>query len=569
MNDELSAFDRLVLEMDSQERRSLLVRIQGLVPVFAETLGPAVGATEGFVLEEELHRLGLLHRLLLFVQVLFSRRDRVTLLRGRYLRRLAAGISRRHAGLADFRAARLGAGLRDALVELQGHARVIDAAFGADSESRLRELVAFLAREDLASFQAELLSATDPPVIFRELGLQDEKDVRAAMLQRFDKLLVALPEESTGRIRTDTAALFALHGLASHPFEALLAPFASAAETRQEGCPFTALRRPLEDLARVLAAVAVPPSSQAVYDLFLFRYEERLEDRSFDLQEQLLADLPRFQAALKGIREFHERVPLTALLRCLSGNPGYTAGASGPRHDWLALYGEFWRQRLQARFLEFYHARLADRLRAAAREFFSGADLPNLVSYRDDRFGPRTPVQHGLSAAFLKGLAEFSLAPLLRPLKLIYLNGEFYKQDNRQAFTDGFVFLSELDGSLARIESRLGPQGDLRALIQAVKSEPISVPMMSRRIRKVLTRADSDVRALVDKTLDQLESMELLLAGILKGRPGDRYDSLANLERVGGRENKSLRSAWARAIEQTVQARRLLREILDLEIRQG
>jgi hypothetical protein len=569
MEGERSVFDRLVRELDSEERRAMLVRLQGLVPVFAETLGPVTGRAEGFVPEEELLRLGLLQRVILFLHAVFSHRDRVALLRERYLRRLAAGISRRYPGLADFRAARLGGRLREALADLQGHARVVGAAFGPDSDSRLRELVAFLAREDLGSFQAELISATDPEVLFRDLGLRDEKNVRAAMMKRFEELLASLPEESTRRARADTAALFALRGLASHSFEALLRPFAFAAESGQEGCSFTDLRRPLEDLDRTLAAVAVPPSSQAIYDLLLFRYEDRLEDRAFDLQEQLLADLPRFQSALKGIRDFHERVPLKALLRCLSGNPGYTPIASGPRHDWLALYGEFWRQRVQARFLEFYHARLADRLCTAAREFFAGRDLPSLVSYRADRFGPRTPVQHGLSAAFLKGLAEFSLAPLLRPLKLIYLNGEFYKQDNRQAFTDGFVFLSELDGSLERIEARLGPQGDLRALIQGIKSEPISVAMMSRRIRDVLTRADHDIRALVDRTLEQLESIESLLAGILKGRPGDRYDSLANLERIGGRENRSLRAAWARAIDQAAEARRLLQEILDLEIRQA
>lgn len=581
MNAGPSAFDRLVRELDSAERRALLVRVQGRAPVFPQALEPAGESAEAlppFLAEEELRSLGPLRRLLLFLRSLLGRRDRVAVLRERYLRRLASAIARRHPGLADFGSRRLGPVLREALADLQGHARMIEAAIGAEDGPRRREFAAFLAREDLAAFQTRLLDETDPQRLLEELHPADERDVRAAMLRRLEELLAALPEPATRRVRADAAALSALGGLASQPFAALLAPFGPpgppgppgpATPTERIGeASFGNLRRPLEDLARALAAVAVPPSAQATYDLFLFRYAERFEDPSFDLQEQLLADLTRFRDALEGIRRFRERVPLTALLRCLSGDPGYAPAPAGPRQDWPLLYGEFWRQRLHARFLRFYRERLEDRLRAASREFFAGRELASLESYHSGRFDPAAPVQHELSAAFLRSLAQLSLPPLLRPLRLIYLNGEFYKQENRQAFTDAFAFLSGLESSLARLEARLGPQGDLRAAIQTAKADAASASMRSRRVREVLARADADVRSLADRALEQLQALEQLLGGILRGKPGDRYDSLANLERIGGRENADLRAAWASAVEQAGRARRLLGDILDLEVRQ-
>jgi hypothetical protein len=54
----------------------------------------------------------------------------------------------------------------------------------------------------------------------------------------------------------------------------------------------------------------------------------------------------------------------------------------------------------------------------------------------------------------------------------------------------------------------------------------------------------------------------------LKGQPGDRYDTLVNLTKIGGRENSDLRKAWTNALEKTDRAAVLLRQIRELEINQ-
>jgi hypothetical protein len=584
--DEANVFDRLVRDLDRQERRALLVRIQGSIPVYTEPLLPEGQEPEPFVPEQEMERMGLLLRLLLLLRCLFRRQERVALLRERFLRRLAGRLQRSYPELLDFNAGRFRSGLYEQLTGLRKSLHVLQRPLaevfgqtrsrgptphGEANAARGRvhtraEFVAFMARDELHSFMAEVLAATDPQSLWDDLKPREERDVRAAMLERFDALMEQIPEASRRRMQRDTAALAALHALANHSFDSLLIPFRVEEPTGAPRCPFQTLVKPLKGLADALSAARLPPSAQALYDLFLFVYREQLEDEEFDLESRLTLDLEEFRKALLEIRAFHERVPLAAILRCLTRDPGYLPAAAPAGEEWLPLLKEFWRQRIHESYLDFFHRRLSQQLQGACVKFLWGKPLPELDNYRPDKFGAGTPVKHGLSMAFLMSFHRSRFVPLARALKLIYLNGEFYKEDNRKAYTDAFLFLSDTDKSIGRLEQRLGPQGDLRAQIQEAKGERLTSSRRLGRIRGILARADEDARQLLDSAVEQLESMKQLLYGILKGKPGDRFDTLMNFSTLGGAENKALVAAWSRAYEQAGQALNLLHEIRDLEI---
>ena len=101
-----------------------------------------------------------------------------------------------------------------------------------------------------------------------------------------------------------------------------------------------------------------------------------------------------------------------------------------------------------------------------------------------------------------------------------------------------------------------------------VKGQALGERLRQKRILDILARADGQARALVDALIEQIENLKALLYGILKGQPGDRYDTLVNLNKIGGRENSDLRKAWTNALEKTDRGAVLLRQIRELEINQ-
>jgi hypothetical protein len=553
--------NQLIKELDNRERRALLLRIQSSVPVYTEPLQPEEEALAVFSTGQEQADMGLLERIIFFFRSLLSGRDREAMLRERYLKRLLSRVERDHPALIDGAGFRFREGMYQELLVLKGAARSLHEPLIEVLDRHRREFLAFLGRGELSDFRERLEEETDPRSIWDSGRFGDETQVREVMLQRFDELIDAVPQASSQQLGRDALAFFSLYELGRHPFDALLAPF----QGEQPSAGFRELSGPLKELAECLESVRVPPGERALHDLLLFLHRERLEDQDFDLERQLMDDMSTMHAALSGIRMFRDRVPLHSLLRLITRDPEYypTARSSG---DWFSYYRDYWHQWVHQRYLDFFHSRRRDALLAESLVFLDMGALPQLSNYRPEKFGGQTPVRHELALSFAKGFLQTAFVPFYRPLKLIYLNGEFYKEENRHAYTNAFLFVSEADKKIEEIESALGPQGHFRAAIQEVKAQAMGERLRQKRILGVLARADGEARAFVDAFVDQLESLKALLYGILKGQPGERFDTLVNLDGIGGRENSALRKSWGRALEKIDQGAALLRKIRDLEI---
>jgi len=580
MMEEHSLFDHLVRELDSEERRSLLVRMQGALPSYPEELAPAP-EVEAFLPETEARRLGFFRRLRLILTAFFTGKDRAHLLRELYLRRIGEQIRRHNPGLIDFRTGRFLDGMREELSRLADAARCLRELLAGALGSRA--FVAFLARDELRDFQQRVVGDTDPEAIWRTLQATgapapalepatggrvpaDHRHVREEMFARLEALVSSIPEQSKRRLYMESSAIYGLQSLAAFAFETLQEPFQRHGRPGGSFCPLAGLASPLRGLAESLSVVIHPPSPQALYDLILFGHRDRLEEEDPDLEEHLREKLASAREALEAIRRFHERVPLVAILRYAGGDPYYLPRVSAGGEDWFLLFQDFWRRRLQEAYQGFVRGRLREQLEQRCRMLLRGKLLPPMDNYHDDKFGADTPVRHSLSLAFLRQFHSAVFLELYRPLKLIYLNGEFFREDNRRDFTDAFHFFDSLGGTIGALEVRLGPSGDLRAAIQTIKNSEPRPRRQASGIREVLSRADLDARAVVQEAKTQLGALVVLLGGILRGRPGERYDSLANLKKLGGNENPALTAAWTRAAELCDQAHRLLEEILDLEL---
>jgi hypothetical protein len=516
-----------------------------------------------FVPEVELGDLGVFQRIFLLFKSLVTRKDRTTLLRERYLKRLTLEIEGTYPGLILGSTSRFQAGMYEELRVLKGHARVLHGPLKKVLGDSRREFIAFLARDEFKDFQERLNEETNPQVIWENSNIDVEKQVRTLMLKRFDELIETIPGSSKRELARDARAFFSLYALSLHPFEALLSPFRKKDDLTAD---FTDLKKPLRELAETLEPVRFPPSPRALYDLFLFMHQERLDERDFDLEEQLMIDMSDVHSALAGIRKFHEVVPLYKILHLVTQDPEYYPSARRSMPDWFSFYRDFWRQWVHRRYLDFYHSKRRGALLSESLEFLNIKSLPSLANYRADKFGRNTPVRHEFSLCFIKGFLKHVFTPLSRALKLIYLNAEFYKEENRHAYTDAFLLLSEANQKIEELESRLGPQGELRAAIQGVKGQALGARLRQKRILDILARADGEARALVDVLIEQIENLRALLHGILKGQPGERYDTLVNLNKIGGRENSDLRKAWTRALERTDRGAVLLKKIRELEI---
>ncbi len=561
--DESAVFDRLVKNLDSSERRDLLKKLQKTAGLVTKALYHEA-APVAFDPEQEYQSLTIWQRLFLLIEILFTHKDRGTILEARLFRRLAAKIKQQCPGLIDASQSLFLGKMYEYLETLKK-----SAAFFAETLPETLDKKAFfalLARTELEIYEEKILEETDPYKLWREIAAHEENEVRIEMMHRLDDILESIPAESKQPVTRDVRAFYALQSMSAHPFGPMLSYFRPG-ESGEPVCSFPDLKRDLIQLVARLFQVRYSPSAAALQTLFLFRYREELEEADFNLTGVLQDDLNRTRVALAAIEKFNADIPLILVVKLISRNLDYHPEASGRGEGWFNLYREFWRSKIETIYNSFFIERQRESLGQDAVRFLGRIRLPELEVYKADQFAQGVNPKHALSLSFLTGFAEGTFQHMYRSLKLILLRGEFYKEENRNVMTDSFNFISKIADKISGLENRLKPGGDLRQQIDALGKEILKPRLRSIKLQSILNRADKDALFIVNETLKQLKNLIQVLAGILYGQPGAPFDTLLNRNAIGGDENKELIASWKTSMETIEKVYHLLSDIQAIEVK--
>ncbi|THB64584.1 MAG: hypothetical protein D6B26_04750 [Spirochaetaceae bacterium] len=129
------------------------------------------------------------------------------------------------------------------------------------------------------------------------------------------------------------------------------------------------------------------------------------------------------------------------------------------------------------------------------------------------------------------------------------IDGEFYKDHNREEYNEAYQKLERSEESLAQF-------------LQTMPDQPRHAPTDNRM---VIDDMDARARRIVDDVLGSLRMLANIIDGILFGEVGGRFDTIANLGQINGRANKVYLQQLERVLKEIGQARDWLAEALDLE----
>lgn len=554
---EVSVFDRLVSNLESSERKALLEKIQHSFSEPQEPLTIIPEDETSLNPDEELKKFTLIQRFFLFLRSIFTRKDRYTLIQDILLKKTASIIEKRANGLIDFNNSLYSAQMYNELALLKEHTLFFQEPLQSALVKNKHAFFAFLAGLELELVQFKLINETDPFSLWDTGTIEDPAAVKHEMREIATDIFQEIPKENKQRVYLDAQSLSALFDLSNHPFDTMLTTFKSGK------CTFRDLDKYLTPLADLLKALEFTPSADALKALFLFHNKERLADEDFLLEEMLYRKLSESKIALKGISNFNERIPLVSILRYTKGNLDYSPQKRGGGEDWFVIYKDFWHHRLDSRYKEFYWQRNHERLKNEAADFIGSYNLPQVFTNR--AAWPDGRVNYCLSFSFLKAVLEKIFQKQQRVLKLIFLKGEFYKEENRQAFTDTLEAISNIDTRILLLAGSLEPDGEPGGRIKKIYDETVKTESDKQIIQEIFIQVNKDALAIIEQAGAHLQAMAHILAGILHGEPGSQFDTLSNLASIGGRENKKLISSWHDILDQITQSMNLLTEIKELE----
>ncbi|HET7838873.1 MAG TPA: DUF5312 family protein, partial [Rectinemataceae bacterium] len=569
---ERSIFDTLVSELSAKERRDLLDQLARRSPVSKEPLfvDGSIPGGEAQNYTERLESLGLLARFVLFLRGLFTGKSPEALLRADDLREIARRVEPRFPGLVDTRHGYLLKGFADELKRLRDSARFFYDALDRSVEKDKSSFYAFLASMQIPEVHARLLEKTEPARIEALRPSVTDSEMRSLCLDGFDEAFGELPEDGRRAMYHDVRSLLFLKRLSGFLFERLLGCFRTGGSSLSvESAAVDEARDYLFDLGDILFSMASPPSASLMSALFLFVERDELAKPETDAARILGSDLEKAESALGKIRDFFNRIPFADILRLVSGDPAYSPRELAGGEDWLATYKGFWRERVERQLEQWLIDRRMREL-AAEVEAFLGKPGPVVLPHisREGR-ADSPPVRQQQALSFLDGFFRGPfLRDLIRPLKILLVDGDFYRKDNQIEFTDAYDILFHLTETIATFDSKLMPEGELGSAWSLVSAEIAPLKMKQRRTQNLVQTVNDEAERIIRRAGRALRTMVEVIRGILKGEAGGKYDSLVNLSYLDGRGNKEFLRSLEKAKDKCERAYGLLSQLSGLDLSQ-
>ena len=563
---DIPVFDQLVRGLNSAERRELLEKIRSAFATAPKALyGSRSQVPPSINVEEEVSRFNLIKRIILFFKSLFSAKDKISLVKDIILRDVKKQLHHQAGGLINFFSSSFTDRMYSELSALADAVGFFKVPLTQALKREKNDFYAYLAGTELRETQGRLedeIKIYDP---LSEDSRFDESVSRAEMLERFQAIVEAIPPEEKRRVYKDAQALYYLYHLSRYSLEPLLACFRIERGGTERKCDFQDAVKYLMKLADRLIGAKNSPSADALRVLFLFQCRGELKNEEFDLEQEITEDLSKADDALSAIRRFNDRVPVALIVRYITRNLDYTPKQMGGAEDWFVIFKEFWEQRIEWSYREYQRNKRHANLTKGAKDYLGVSELPMLSCYDSSTFGEEATIRYAFSVSFLKAFYERVFRRMHKPLELIMLQGQFYKQQNREEYADTFDAIVQLGGKVVELESQLNEKGYFGSKIVAIQKGGLSREMKTQQIDEILVDANSDALQLIDQAIEKLQKLVQLLAGILHGEPGAKFDTIANLSTLGGRENNLISTAWENSLKNASQAANILRDIRDLE----
>jgi hypothetical protein len=565
--EELSTFDRLVRELSLHQRKEMLARIERSAKISDEPLiGPLPEQTHEDIKEAYVH-LSLWKKFLLFLKSLFAGKKREELLEEMLLNRLKKEITHQISRCVDFKYSLFLEEMKKELEELAQAANFFKEAMLKCLGKEKTNFIAFLGSFELAMTHEHLLSEINPQRIAIDAGGLEEGNIKIELEKRLRDILGTIPEGERENMYLESQALHYLFSFCTFSFEDILDRFNYNHFKVTLSCEFSDILKRLADLAEIMQSVVVPPTVTALKALFLYYHEENLDERDFNLGEQLTEDFKRAEEALVKIRIFNKRIPLLALLKVIKKNYYFAVTPLKGGEDWLALYKNYWLNKLNFLYREYITKRKILEIEEKALQLLETKEFPELKYYHPKYYTWGFVVRHWRSLCFLLGFTR-SIFPniFLRPLKILLLNGEFYKDANRMEFSDSFNYLTNLAKTLATFENKLIPPGGEYAVkIEEVTKNQIEEKAELKNIQMLFAKIDNEARIILDDTITHLQSLKLIINGILYSEIGGKYDTISNIGYIGGRENQFLLKEWEKILHLITKIHAIINEMRAIE----
>ncbi len=540
-----SVFDNLVQGMSRGERQDLLEKIQSVSVLESEPIADFLEDPSQIDIQAEYRKMSLIQRFIIFLKRIFSGKDFTVLVEQYLLERMGKRIESNFPGFIDAHRNILKEPLAQRVDDLRNSVSWLAGPLGNALGDSRRQMITFMFSVLNPALYDVIGEKTDPEYVARQNPELNDRELKKMLVKNLQETLETISTDQRQVLYMNYRFLYHLLQLASFPYTKILNDFRGP-EDRWIPTSFNKVEGGLRRLDSQINSITEIPTADILQQVFVFLEQEYgdAEERS----ENVVKQLKKAADSVAKLRSFAREVPLRDTIAFFTGDLRYLPLALSGGEDWFAIFREHITRVVEQRVDVYVFAR-------RKREIIS--DMIKLAGVSS--FPPASPYaassgNHGGKYQFSLTLCQFVSTRLfimrwVSPLKILMIDGDFYKDHNREEYNESFGKLENAD---ERIKTFLNDLPE--DLFNGASESALRIEV-----------ADQSARQMIEDVYSGLRIMSDVLDGILFGEVGGRFDTISNLGQIGGRSNKKFLAQLETVLEEIQMARDNLKESFELE----
>ncbi len=535
--DNLTNFDKLIINLSSNEKKELIKRMENRFKLSQETLHVEEEVIEtGFKsFQEEYESLSVLQKFLLFLQSLVKQKDIPTILKEHKV----LVLRRKYfsdCNLADFKSSCLNENFLNKLIQLKEPClffkEPLQKAFSNDNK---QDFYAFIGGVVLPDLQEELLLKTDPWSRAKKVSTVDEKLIKIEIDSFLEIRLESISNLDRSIMNDACQSLFGLYLLCSFNIYGIIHEFDEVVSESGKVCGIYNIKDQLLNLAGILHSLDKPPSVRALEAVFLYSLTDN------ELKDDLNGKMEIAGNCLSTIREFNKNVSLENLVKVLSGDLNQSKKQLPVVDDWFRNFSKFWKNRTLRHYLFFANERKKQEVEKSICEYMEKDRILLIDGYSCDYYWVGSPARFEKSIAFIYLFSSDVFEKRIKQtLFLINIEGEFYKKDNKNELEKVLNYFSSICNKMDNVFQAFSGSNSTMEILSDMEDQG------DEKKKKFLTELEQlelDLVNIINDFLVYIRLLHNLIRGIIAG-DGGAYDTLSNISSIGGSSNPELRETF-------------------------
>ncbi len=375
----------------------------------------------------------------------------------------------------------------------------------------------------------KLLKETDPFSV--KLGSEVSTKMRTSFLRKIDSIFSNMNDNEKAEMYKSAKALEWMRAFCMLSLDKALLQFSSVGSGDME-CAFLTIQPEMEMLSSILTSKKNIPNNLLQAMFLIYSQEKMIEDDA-----RLKAEANEFVKdgieALQNIKEFLIAVPIVDITRLVKKDINWRPYKIEGGEDWFIYFKQAWYERFNQKWTNWSYEQKKYNLKIQMMNLLKVDDLEPLKFSPWQNLWIECIFKKETDFLFFKTLFySFYDQVLSPPLKIILMEGHFYKQDNLNEFTTSYNVLQHRKTEFDTFETRLSPVGDIGTAFAKIREEKTATLKNKNKIESLMRSVESEANQIILGSVEALKSIYEILDGILGGTKNANYGSLKNMSSI-------------------------------------